>query len=110
MGKGFGDMGEIMRQAQQMQKKISKVQEELKERVVEGSAGGNMVKVLVNGKKEILKVEIDHEVIDPDDVEMLEDLIVAAVNQGIKKAEEMMENEMSKITGGMGNLPFGGLF
>ena len=111
--KGFGDMGNIMKQAQQMQKKIGKIQEELNERVVDATAGGNMVKALVNGQKELLKIEIDPEVLDPEDVEMLEDLIVAAVNQAMKKAEELREKEMSKATGGMmggaGN-PFSGMF
>lgn len=104
-------MGNILKQAQQMQKKMAKIQEDLKERVVDATAGGNMVKALVNGNKELLKVEIDPEVLDPDDVEMLEDLVVAAVNQAMKKAEELREKEMNKATGGMmGNLPFGGMF
>lgn len=110
-GGGMGGMGDILKQAQQMQKKMAKLQEDLKERVVEGTAGGNMVKALVNGKKELLKVEINPEVMDPDDVEMLEDLIIAAVNQAMKKAEEMSEEEMNKITGGLGGMPgLGGMF
>ena len=108
---GMGGMGDILKQAQQMQKKMAKLQEDLKERVVEGSSGGNMVKALVNGKKELLKVEIKPEVMDPDDVEMLEDLIIAAVNQAMMKAEEMAEEEMNKITGGLGGMPgLGGMF
>ncbi|RME79543.1 MAG: YbaB/EbfC family nucleoid-associated protein, partial [Planctomycetota bacterium] len=72
---------------------------------------GNMVKALVNGQKELLKIELDPEVVDPDDVEMLEDLIIAAVNQAMKKADEMRESEMSKITGGMAGMGgLGGLF
>ncbi|RME03656.1 MAG: YbaB/EbfC family nucleoid-associated protein [Planctomycetota bacterium] len=106
--KGY-DMGDIVKQAQQMQKKIAKLKEDLKERVVEGTAGGNMVKVLVNGEREVLKVEIQPEVVDEDDVEMLQDLILAATNQALKKAQQMQEEEMGKLTGGMG-LSMPGLF
>ena len=114
MGKGFGfgggglgDLGGLMKQAQKMQKEMARIQEELKERVVEANAGGGMVKVAVNGAQEIVSIKIDPEVIDPDDKEMLEDLILAAVTQGLKKAKELAEEEMSKVTGGL-KLP--GLF
>jgi DNA-binding YbaB/EbfC family protein len=101
------DMSEIMRQAQQMQQKMSQIQNELAGRTVTASVGGGMVSVTLNGKNELLSVHIDKEVIDPADQEMLQDLIVSAVNEGIKKAHDMAQAEMRKITGGM-NIP--GLF
>lgn len=101
---GFGDFSNLLKQAQKMQKEMGRVQSELKERVVEGSAGGGMVKVNVNGAQEILSVKIDPSVVDPDDVEMLEDLVTAAVKQGLKAAKELSEKEMAKLTGGI-NLP-----
>jgi DNA-binding YbaB/EbfC family protein len=101
------DMSEIMRQAQQMQQKMSQIQNELAGRTVTASVGGGMVSVTLNGKNELLSVHIDKEVIDPADKEMLQDLIVSAVNEGIKKAHDMAQAEMRKITGGM-NIP--GLF
>ena len=101
--KGFGNM---MKQLKKVQEKMNKIQEELAERTVEGSAGGSMVTAVVNGKQELLSLKIEKEVVDPEDVEMLQDLIVAAVNQAVKKSQEMMNEEMSKITGGLGlNLP-----
>jgi hypothetical protein len=87
-----------------MQSQIAEVQEGLKERIVEGTSGGGMVKVLVNGKQEVVAVKIDPEVIDPEDPSMLEDLVLAATRQGLQKAKEMAQSEMSKATGGM-NLP-----
>ncbi|MBE0616616.1 MAG: YbaB/EbfC family nucleoid-associated protein [Proteobacteria bacterium] len=106
MVKGLGNM---MRQAQQMQKKMAQVQEELASRSVEASAGGGMVRCVVSGKQELLSLAIDPEVVDPGDVEMLQDLILAAVNEGVKKSQEMVASEMGKIAGGMGlNIP--GLF
>ncbi|MEW6360024.1 MAG: YbaB/EbfC family nucleoid-associated protein [Planctomycetota bacterium] len=108
---GFGNMGNLMRQAQKqaqkMQKQMEEVQRNLKERVVEGTAGGGMVTAQVNGHKELLNIKIDPEVVDPDDVEMLQDLILAAVNQAMKKAQEIHDSEMQKATGGL-NIP--GLF
>jgi DNA-binding YbaB/EbfC family protein len=101
------DMSEIMRQAQQMQQKMSQIQNELAGRTVTASVGGGMVSVTLNGKNELLSVHIDKEVIDPVDQEMLQDLIVSAVNEGIKKAHDMAQAEMRKITGGI-NIP--GLF
>ena len=104
---GLGDFSNLLKQAQKMQKEIGRIQAEMKERVVEGSAGGGMVKVHVNGAQEILSVKIDPKVVDPDDVEMLEDLVTAAVKQGLKSAKELSDKEMAKLTGGI-NLP--GLF
>jgi len=100
-GGGLGNLGDLLKQAQRMQKDLGRVKEELRERVVEGSAGGEMVKVLVNGAFEVVSVKIAPEVVDPDDVEMLEDLLLAAVNQGIKKSRELAQAELNKVTGGM---------
>ena len=106
MGGGM-NMQNMMRQAQQMQQNIAKMQAELEEREVETSAGGAVVKVVVTGKKVLKSIEIAPEAVDPDDVEMLQDLVLAAVNEALEKAEEMVQTEMAKVTGGM-NL--GGLF
>jgi hypothetical protein len=94
----------MMKQAQKMQAKIMKIQEEMGERSVEAASGGGMVTVTANGKQEILSIRIEPEVVDPEDVEMLQDLVAAAVNEALKKAQEMMAEEMAKVTGGM-NLP-----
>ncbi len=94
-------MGNIMKQAQQMQKKMLEVQEELGNRTVEATVGGGMVSVTVNGKNEVLQVKVEPQVVDPDDVEMLEDLIVAGVNEALRKAQEMASAEMGKLTGGL---------
>lgn len=112
MAKGFkpkmgGNMGGMMKQVQQMQKKMAQMQEELEERELTATAGGGAVEVRVNGKKDVLGIKIDSEVVDADDVEMLEDLVLAAVNQALREADEMVNSEMSKLTGGM-NIP--GLF
>lgn len=96
--KGFND---LVRQAQIMQKKIAKAQEELKEKTVEASSGGGMVTVVATGAKEIKSIKIDPTVVDPADVSMLEDLVLAAVNEAMKMAGEMAEVEMSGLTGGM---------
>ena len=93
-----------MKQAQQFQSKMSKLQEELEDRTVETSAGGGMVTVVVNGRQELISVKIDPEVVDPDDTEMLQDLIMAAVNDGVTKAKDMVNEEMKKLTQGL-NLP-----
>lgn len=103
-----GNMNNLMKQAQKMQKKMTDMQEELEAKVVEATAGGGAVKVKVTGKKELVAVELAEEVVDPDDIEMLQDLIIAAVNEAMRQADEMVNGEMSKITGGM-NIP-GGLF
>ncbi len=92
---------EMMRQAQMLQNKMTKIQEELKERTVEASAGGGMVKVVVSGRPEIKSIEIDKEVVDPDDIEMLQDLIMAAINEALNLSSQMTEQEMAKLTGGL---------
>ena len=97
-------LGKMMKQAQQLQSKMFKLQEELAERTVETSSGGGMVKVVANGKQQLVSIQIEQEVVDPDDVEMLQDLILAAVNDALNKAQEMVSEEMSKLTGGM-NIP-----
>ena len=97
-------MGNMMKQAQKLQAKMLKLQEELAERTVETSAGGGMVKVVANGKHQIVDLTIDKEAVDPDDVEMLQDLVLAAVNDALAKAQEMVASEMGKLTGGF-NLP-----
>ena len=99
--KKAGGLGQMMKQAQKMQAKIMKIQEEMGEQSVEASAGGGMVTVTANGKQEILSIRIEPEVVDPEDVEMLQDLVAAAVNEALKKAQEMMAEEMAKVTGGM---------
>jgi len=101
-GFGGGNLGNLMKQAQKMQKDMLKMQEELEGRTVEASAGGGTVTVIATGKKEIKEIIIKPEVVDPEDVEMLQDLILAAVNEALRKADEMVSNEMSKITGGLG--------
>lgn len=107
MGKGgFGDM---MKQVQQMQAKMAAMQEALDKTEIEATSGGGMVKVVTTGKNEIKSITIDPEVVDKEDVEMLQDLIVAAVNQAREKVQEMQAEQMSQITGGL-NLPgLGGL-
>ncbi|NNF98452.1 MAG: YbaB/EbfC family nucleoid-associated protein [Desulfobacteraceae bacterium] len=94
-------MGNMMKQAQQLQSKMMKLQEELAEKTVEASAGGGMVTVVANGKQQIVSIKIEKEVVDPEDVEMLEDLVLAAVNDGLNKSQEMVSGEMAKLTGGM---------
>lgn len=107
-GFGGGGMGNLMKQAQKMQKDMAKLQEELELRTVETTAGGGAITVIATGKKEIKEINIKPEVVDPEDVEMLQDLILAAVNEAIRKADEMVNSEMGKITGGLGGMP--GLF
>lgn len=103
MSKGFG---QIMQQAKKMQERLVKVQEELAERKVEGQSGGGMVTAVVNGKQELVSLKIAEEVWQEKDKDLLEDLIIAAINEGLDRSREMMQDEMSKITGGM-QLPFG---
>ena len=100
MAKPF-DFGSIMEQAQQMQGKIADLQEQVAAKTVEASSGGGMVTVRVNGKLELLGLSIEPEVLDGDDREMLQDLIVAAVNEAIRKAQALMADEMSRLTGGL---------
>jgi len=90
-----------MKQAKKMQERMMELQEELAAKTVEATAGGGMVSVTVNGKFEVLSLKIEREVVNPEDVEMLQDLIVAALNEGIRKAQEMAASEMAKVTGGM---------
>ncbi len=101
---GGGNMSQMIKQAKKMQEQMEKVQGELQEKILETSAGGGAISVKVNGKQEILEIKIKPEVVDPEDVEMLEDLILTVVNDAIKKSQEMVSGEMSKITGGF-NIP-----
>lgn len=101
------NMNNLMKQAQQMQAKLATLQNELSDREVESSAGGGMVKVKVNGKQQVLSISIDKECVDPEDVATLEELVLTAVNQGLKQSQDMVQEAMSKVTGGM-NIP--GLF
>jgi len=102
--KGMPNMGQLMKQLQEFQSKMSKLQEEAGNQTVESSSGGGMVTVVANGRQEILSVTIEKEVIDPEDSEMLQDLVLAAVNDALSKAKTMMNEEMGKLTQGM-NLP-----
>ena len=104
-GMGGGNMNNMIRQAQKMQQDMMKAQEELESKTYEAQAGGGVVSASVSGKKELLSVTIDPEAVDPDDVEMLQDLIVAAVNEALRRASEDAASQMSKLTGGL-NLPF----
>ncbi len=98
--------GDILKQAQKMQEQIAKVQEEAGDKIVEASSGGGMVTVTANGRQEIIVVKIERDVVNPDDIEMLQDLVVAATNEALKKAREMMAEEMKGLTGGLGlNIP-----
>lgn len=97
-------MGNMMKQAQKLQSKMLKLQEELAEKTVETTAGGGMINVVANGRQQIVSISIDKEVVDPDDVEMLQDLVLAAVNDALAKAQDMVSSEMGKLTGGF-NLP-----
>jgi len=101
-----GNMGKMMKQVQKMQSDMLKMQDELKSRTLEATSGGGVVRVVVNGKKEVESLFIDPQAVDPGDVEMLQDMVVAAVNEGLRKVEEMIATEMQKITGGL-NLPPG---
>lgn len=100
-GGGMGNMQAMMKKVQKMQNDIVKMQEELKKRTFETTVGGGAVTVVMTGKKELQSIKIDPSAVDPEDVEMLEDLIVTAVNEGIRQVEEISEKEMAKITGGM---------
>ena len=104
---GFGggaNMQQLMRQAQKMQQQMEEMQKQLEEQTYEASSGGGMVTVTVTGKREITAIHIDPQVIDPDDVEMLEDLVKAAVNEALRKGEEARESAMGKMAPGMGGL------
>ena len=97
-------MGNMMKQAQKLQADMERLQEELGSQSVEGTAGGGMVKAVVTGKQEVVSIAIEKEVVDPEDVEMLQDLVTAAVNEALRKSRDMMTEQMSKLTGGM-NIP-----
>ncbi|MBN2180072.1 MAG: YbaB/EbfC family nucleoid-associated protein [Deltaproteobacteria bacterium] len=97
-------MGKIMKQAQKMQERMLRMQEELAAKTVEATSGGGMITAVVNGKYELVSLKIEREVVDPEDIEMLQDLIVAAVNEGVRKSQEMAQEEMAKVTGGL-NIP-----
>jgi DNA-binding YbaB/EbfC family protein len=94
-------MGKMMKQAQQLQSKMLKLQEEMADKTIETSSGGGMIKVVADGRQQVLSIQIEKEVVDPDDVEMLQDLILAAVNDALIKSQEMATQEMSKLTGGL---------
>ena len=99
-----GGLGNIMKQAQQMQRRMAELQKELEDRQVEASAGGGMVTAVVTGKQQLVSLNIDPSVVDPEDVEMLQDLVMAAINEAVKQSHEMAQAEMGKLTGGM-NIP-----
>lgn len=106
-GMGGGNMQQMIKQAQKMQQNIQKLQEELEAREFEGSAGGGMVQVKANGKKELTQILIKPEAVDPEDVEMLQDLVVSAVNEALRQANDAMENSMNGVTGGLDLSSFG---
>jgi DNA-binding YbaB/EbfC family protein len=99
--KSIGNMGNIMNQAKKIQERLASVQEEMALKTIDGSAGGGMVTVTANGRQEIVSLKIEPEVVNPEDIEMLQDLVQAAVNDALRKSQEMVQQEMSKITGGL---------
>ncbi len=105
MGGGPQNMNAMIRQAQKMQEDMEALQADLDEREYDISAGGGMVKLKINGKREVLSIEISPDIVDPDDVETLSDIITAAINEGIKRVDDTNAAEMAKVTGGMGGLP-----
>lgn len=105
-GMGGMNMNNLMKQAQKMQQQMAEAQEELDSKTLEVTSGGGAVKIVISGRKEIKEITISPDVVDPDDIEMLEDLVLTTVNEALRQAEEMSTNEMSKITGGLG-LPNG---
>ena len=111
--RGFGggmmpqNMNNLLKQAQKMQESMQKMQAELEQKQIESSVGGGAVTVKVNGRKEVLDINIKPEVVDPDDIEMLQDLVLSAINEALRTVDEMQATQMSKVTGGM-NIP--GLF
>jgi DNA-binding YbaB/EbfC family protein len=108
MGGMGGNIGNLMKQAQKMQQDMLKAQEELAEKTVEATVGGGVVTVVATGAKEIREIRISKEAVDPDDVETLQDLVLAAVNEALRQADEMAKNLMGGLAGGLGNIP--GLF
>lgn len=105
-----GGLGNIVRQAQKMQAQMQKIQEELANKAVEACSGGGMVKAVVNGRQELLSITIEPQVVNTSDIEMLQDLVVAAVNEAIKKSQAMMGEEMGRVTGSLSIPGLGGLF
>jgi DNA-binding YbaB/EbfC family protein len=103
---GMGNMNQMMKKVQKLQAEMAKTQEELKKRTLESTAGGGAVKVVITGEKQLQSIKIDPGAVDPEDVEMLEDLVLAAVNEALKKVDDMTNQEMGKLTGGL-NLPPG---
>lgn len=103
------NLGQLLKQAQKMQQKMQELQEELATKTAEATAGGGMVTVVVNGKQELVSLKIEKEVIDPNDAGMLQDLVVAAVNEAVKKMQQVIADEMAKLTGGLGLPGLGGL-
>jgi DNA-binding YbaB/EbfC family protein len=99
-----GNMNNLLKQAQKMQKQMEETNKELETKEVTASSGGGAVEVTVSGKKEVVKIKLSKEVVDPEDIEMLEDLIIAATNEALRQMEEMSQSYMSKITGGLGGL------
>lgn len=111
MPKGFQsmpNMNNMLKQAQKMQKQMEEIQAEMEQKTLEVTSGGGAVKIVISGKKEIKSIELKPEIVDPDDVEMLQDLLLVAVNEAVRQAEEMTSSAMNKVTGGMGGM--GGLF
>ena len=107
--KGFpgmmpGNMNQLLKQAQKMQSDMQKMQEELEAKEIEASVGGGAITVKVNGKKELIDIQIKQEVVDPDDIEMLQDLVISAVNEALRSVDDMQSSQMGKLTGGM-NIP-----
>ena len=102
-GMGAMNMNNLMKQAQKMQKKMEEAQAALAEKTIEVTSGGGAVKIVITGKKVVQSIKINPEVVDPDDVEMLEDLMLSAVNEAVRQADELANSEMGKITGGVGN-------
>ncbi|MFQ9998157.1 MAG: YbaB/EbfC family nucleoid-associated protein [Anaerococcus obesiensis] len=101
---GGGNMNSMMKKVQKMQQEMARTQQEIEEKEFSSTAGGGVIEAVVNGKKEVVKIKIDEDVVDPEDTEMLEDLVVAAINDALKKADEYSQNEMGKLTGNI-NIP-----
>lgn len=101
MAHNLGNMGQMMKQAQKLQEDMKQLQEELGEKRVEGTAGGGMVQAVATGKQELVSIEIEKDVVDPEDIEMLQDLVTAAVNEALRKSRDMVTEQMSRLTGGI---------
>lgn len=101
---GSGNMNSMMKKVQKMQQEMARTQQEIEEKEFSSTAGGGVIEAVVNGKKEVVKIKIDEDVVDPEDTEMLEDLVVAAINDALKKADEYSQKEMGKLTGNI-NIP-----